>query len=129
MSGQAFFYYNHPLGSYTPLQARVRARLEQWRLNTINNLGYTPDQIDYCCRNNAVMHDIFLDAIARSASEIRCREDFENVAYYWHWVDRYGSEVFDAIRDELCVTKRGRDDSYDYCEPVHAPAQRKRVRV
>lgn len=89
-----------------PLNAqelRIKQRLENWRFFQARKLGQS---------ETSVLHDIFIDSIVRSASQIKTFDDFFRVAYYWKLVDQYGLEAFDAIRDELEVSKRQRSD-YD----------------
>ncbi|PRT53620.1 hypothetical protein B9G98_01240 [Wickerhamiella sorbophila] len=91
-------------------QQQIRFMLHAWRENAIARLGFTPDQVDYCARHSIVMHDIFIDAIARAAPGIRCLEDFHAVAYYWKWIDQYGDEVYALIRNYLDTPKRLTED-------------------
>lgn len=89
---------SRPLSS---LEYRVKLCLENWRLYRAKMLGQN---------DTAIMHDIFIESVARSADQIRTFDDFYRVAYYWKLIDQYGLEAFDAIRDELQVNKRQRNE-------------------
>jgi hypothetical protein len=111
-------------------EQRVRELLEEWRSRTISQLGIQPDQFDWCCRNSKVMHDIYVDAIAKSASNIHSLDDFKKVAQYWRLLEDYGDEVFEAIRDELIVSKRLCENRTECDKDMHKDYRRvKRQRI
>lgn len=96
---------------FSSQQLRVKSALEVWRLKTIDALGYTPDDLNYCCRFN-IMHDVFIDRIVQAVPFMRSYDDFYQAAYYWNLLDRYGPEVFQLIREELNAKKRSCADDY-----------------
>lgn len=113
-------------------EQRIREIIEAWRSKTIAQLGMNPEQFDWCCRNSKVMHDIYVDAIAKSASSLHSLEDFNRVAQYWRLLEQYGSEVYEMICDELSLSKRLADSRTECEEELQSDyrcAKRQRIRA
>lgn len=94
-------------------QAAIRQAIAQWRDDIIAQNRMRLEGLDPCTVNSQVIHDVFIDAIAKHAEYINCPQDLMDVAFYWKWVDQFGSELYSTISDYLSRPKRTFNEDYE----------------